>query len=229
MREALARSSNDFLVAEPRRKKPAPRKSAFSTLAAIARFIRGLASYPNRIAGALLVAMAVAITVNALELQTARHPAPLFGRETAPRSVPAPRPAAIPALSPHMATQPAPAPPAINRGADPLGRFIRQGEVTTTAKAAAPVPVARPDAISQIIRNSAPASAAKELAPNRTILAVQRALVKLGFVLRADGIDGEATRKALVQYEADHHLPAHGELTPKVIREISAEAHVAIP
>lgn len=106
---------------------------------------------------------------------------------------------------------------------------MRQGEVAAPAKMATPVPVARPDAISQIIRESAPKPAAATLVPNRTILAVQRALVKLGFVLRADGIDGEATRKALGQYETDHRLPARGELTAKVIRAISAEARVAIP
>lgn len=229
MREALARSGNDFLVAEPRRKKLPPHKSAFGTLTAVVRFVRGLASYPNRIAGALLVAMAIAISVNALELQTARHPAPFFSRQTAPARAPAIRPAIVPAPSPRLTPPAPPTIPAETGAGDSLGRFIRQGEVAAPAKVGAPVPVARPDAISQIIKDSAPTAAAAGTASNRTIVAVQRALVKLGFVLRADGIDGEATRKAIVQYEADHRLPAHGELTPKVIRKIGAEAHVAIP
>jgi hypothetical protein len=234
LREALARSDNDFLVAEPRRKKPAPRKSAFSTLFAVGRFFRGVATYPNRIAGALLVAFAIAITVNALELQTARHPAPLFGRAMLPpASIPAPQPATAnmtrAPVPPARMAAPAPVAAATRAFGDPLGQFIRHDDATSQRQTTTPEPVARPDSISQIIKETAPAAAAAAQQPSRTVLAVQRALVKLGFVLRADGIDGEATRKVITQYEADHHLPAHGELSPKVIRDLSVESNIAIP
>jgi hypothetical protein len=233
LREALARSDNDFLVAEPRRKKPSPRKSAFSTLFAVGRFFRGVATYPNRVAGALLVAFAIAITVNALELQTARHPAPLFGRAMPPpASVSAPRSATADVTSAQVPVAsiaaPASLPPARASG-DPLGQFIRHGDTAPPKQTMAPEPAPRPDAISQIIKETAPAAAAAPQQPSRTVLAVQRALVKLGFVLRADGIDGEATRKAITQYETAHHFPAHGELSPKVIRDLSAESNIAIP
>ena len=226
MREALARSDNDFLVAGPRRRKPAPQPSRFSALIGIARFLHRLANYPNRIAGALLVGIAVAIAINALELQKSRHPAPLFAHATTLTQQPAPV-AQAPETAPPVAAMPAPPPAATSAPADSLGQFIRQNEqVAPRHHAATPAiePPARPDRISQILEeNSAPPK------PSRTVLAAQRALVKLGYVLRADGIDGEATRRAIVQYESDHHLPARGELSAKLLRQLSAESGIAIP
>lgn len=237
MREALARSDNDFLVAEPRRRKPTPQPRRFGALTRIARFVKHVVNYPNRIAGALLVGIAAAIAVNALELQTARHPAPFFGHATTftqqpaaapqtPRAEPqtmartAP-PAAATAPAPEPVVAPAPAP------ADPLGQFLRQSEQPAPRHrtAATAEPPARPDRISQILQESADAP----LKPNRTVLAVQRALVKLGYVLQPDGLDGEATHRAIVQYEGDHHLPARGELSAKLLHQLSAEAGIAIP
>jgi hypothetical protein len=234
LREALARSGYDFLVAEPRRKKAAPRKGWLSALIGVARFLRGLANYPNRIAGALLVGLAAAITINALELQTSRHPAPLFGRTTIlppPQSPAEPVAAPAPQAAPRVEARPLPAPaPAAT---DPLGQFIRQDEAPAEAaapaqKSDAPLPAARPDPISQILRETA-ATPAEPQKPSRTILAAQHALVKLGFVLEADGIEGEATRKAILQFDHDHHLPPRGELTPKLIHALRAESNIAIP
>ena len=56
------------------------------------------------------------------------------------------------------------------------------------------------------------------------MLGVQHALVKLGFVLKPDGVNGAATRQALEQFEHDHNLPAKGELTPKVLRELATQS-----
>jgi hypothetical protein len=245
LREALARSDNDFLVAEPRRRKPAARKGPLNKLVAAVRFIGGVANYPNRVAGALLVAMAVAITVNALELQTTRHPAPLFGHATtsqvaaAPAVAPAP-PARVVAPDPEPAPAPAPAPaptPSVTAApiapapaVDPLGQFIRQGEGPAPAHTKrTPRPtVAHADPISQILHENSETSDAPPK-PSRTVLGVQRALVKLGFVLEPDGIEGDATRRAITQFERDHHLPVRADLSPKVIRALRAESDIAIP
>jgi hypothetical protein len=241
LREALARSDNDFLVAEPRRrKKPVPRPGWLSALIGVARFLRSAANYPNRIAGALLVGLAVAIAVNALELQTARHPAPFFGRtatlppalpaETVPTPVPTPAPADMPRDTTPVApvpTAPATAAP-MAAPTDPLGQFIRQGEAAPAHRSTAPLPAARPDAISQLLRRSAETPAAPQQ-PSRTVFAVQRALVKLGFVLKADGIEGDATRKAIIQFETDHHLPPRGDLSARLVRALRTESDIAIP
>ena len=60
------------------------------------------------------------------------------------------------------------------------------------------------------------------------MLAVQRALVKLGFVLNPDGVAGLATRQAIERYERDHGLPVHGDITPALMRQLSAETRSAI-
>jgi hypothetical protein len=236
LREALARSDNDFLVAEPRRRNPAPQPARFGTVISIARFLHRLAHYPNRIAGALLFGIAGAIVVNALELQTSRHPAPLFGHAPQPAAVApqAPPPApqaqpepAAPAMAP--AAMPAPAPSVrAPIAADPLGQFLRQSEAPASrhhTPVAAVEPPARPDRISQILGENS----GLPPKPSRTVLAAQRALVKLGYVLQTDGIDGEATHRAIGQYESDHHLPARGELSAKLLRRLGAEAGIAIP
>lgn len=243
MREALARSDNDFLVAEPRRRKAAPQPSRFGALMRVARFVKHVINYPNRIAGALLVGIAVAIAVNALELQTSRHPAPFFSHAATVAQQPAPAPqiprtvpqtmartapqAIARTAPPAVTTAPAPQPAATPAPVDPLGQFLRQNEQTPLRHRAAITaePPARPDRISQILQENAGAAPK----PNRTVLAVQRALVKLGYVLQADGLDGEATHRAIVQYEGDHHLPTRGELSPKLLRQLSAEAGIAIP
>jgi hypothetical protein len=238
LREALARSDNDFLVAEPRRGKPAAPKSPPNKLVVAARFLGGVANYPNRVAGALLVAMAVAITVNALELQTTRHPAPLFGRattsqvEAAPVIAPAP-PARVVAPDPESAPAPTPsvtsAPVAPAATVDPLGQFIRHDEAPIPPHKRVPRPAAaHADPISQILRENDENSDTPPK-PSRTVLGVQRALVKLGFVLEPDGIEGDATRKAITQFERDHHMPPRPDLSPKVIRALRAESDIAIP
>jgi hypothetical protein len=245
LREALARSDNDFLVAEPRRRNPAPQPARFGTIIGIARFLHRLAHYPNRIAGALLFGIAGAIVVNALELQTSRHPAPLFGHAPQPAPVaspaPAPRsqpqsvaaqvvPAEVPRPQPAAAAPAAMPAPSLHApvAADPLGQFLRQSERPAPrhhALVAASEPPARPDRISQILgENSSPPPK-----PSRAVLAAQRALVKLGYVLQTDGIDGEATHRAIAQYESDHHLPARGDLSAKLLRRLGAEAGIAIP
>jgi hypothetical protein len=237
LREALARSDNDFLVAEPRRRKAAPQPSRFGALTRIARIMKHVVNYPNRIAGALLVGIAAAIAVNALELQTSRHPAPFFRHATTLPQQPAPAPqapqtvpqtmarTARPAVA--IAPAPAPEPAATSAPVDPLGQFLRQNDQTPPRHRAAITaePPVRPDRISQILQEDTGAAPK----PNRTVLAVQRALVKLGYVLQADGLDGEATHRAIVQYEGDHHLPTRGELSPKLLRQLSAEAGIAIP
>ncbi len=239
MREALARSDNDFLVAEPRRRKPAARKSPLNKAVVAVRFLGGVANYPNRVAGALLVAMAVAIAVNALELQTTRHPAPLFGHATTSQVEAAPAIAPTPparAVVPDPESAPAPTPSVIAAPVapaptvDPLGQFIRQDEAPAWAhnKRVSRPAVAHADAISQILRENSQTSDIPPK-PSRTVLGVQRALVKLGFVLEPDGIEGDATRKAITQFERDHHLPVRADLSPKVVRALRAESDIAIP
>ncbi|MGJ0397232.1 MAG: peptidoglycan-binding domain-containing protein [Methylocystis sp.] len=74
------------------------------------------------------------------------------------------------------------------------------------------------------------ASAEKaEKAPNseqpapvdRGVLYAQRALLRLGYVVRADGVLTGATRRALEKFEHDAGLPAKGKITPQLLKQLA--------
>lgn len=91
--------------------------------------------------------------------------------------------------------------------------------VPTTPKPApkpTPPPHARPAKVEAI-----PA------APNKSVQAAQRTLVKLGYVLNPNGVAGVTTRQAIESYEREHGLPVRGELTPALMRRLSAETGIS--
>ena len=107
----------------------------------------------------------------------------------------------------------------------PAGGHPRQTHVTSSPPR---------DKISQLLKVP-PASRARPAtadetpaAHSKSVLAAQRALVKLGFVLNPDGVAGAATRQAIERYERDHGLPVHGKVTPALMRQMSAETGSAI-
>ncbi len=55
------------------------------------------------------------------------------------------------------------------------------------------------------------------------MLAAQRALVKLGYVLNPDGVAGAATRQAIERYERERGLAVRGDVTPALMRQLSTE------
>ncbi len=168
-----------------------------------------MADHPNRIAGTLLAGLIIAICVNALVLQQSRHPAPLFRKSFAlPASVAQPRPAKV-----TLNAQPT---------RDPIDQLLRS---TAPERPGAEGAEANPDSISQLLKSEAAQNPGEA---SKTVLAAQRALIKLGFVVKPDGIVGGATRQAIEQFERDHGLPVQGELSPKVLRELSARSGIAI-
>jgi hypothetical protein len=243
LREALARSDNDFVFTEPRPRRRARRFGLGSIFIGCLRLAYRAAAYPNRVAAALLILVLVAIALNALVLQRSPHPAPLFGR-----SVPVPAPAA-----PQQTASPAPtasekpdaasatiAEPETQKPArDPIAQLLKGNSAAphptpspslrrhVDADAAASDAKPNHDTISQLLKTSS-APPATPAEPSKTVLGAQRALVKLGFVLKPDGVNGAATRQALEQFERDHGLPVKGELTPKILRELAAQSGQAI-
>jgi hypothetical protein len=209
LREVLARADHDFLFTEPKRKSRRPNRQR-GPFTRFFQLVQRIAAYPNRIAATLLAGLVVAICVNALELQQTRHPAPLFHQSFAP--APAKKPQVVPAPATPVARP------------DPIGQLLQSTE-HPVAKPSAEAGPSR-DAISQLLK----ADAAKiNPQPGESVFAAQRALVKLGYVLKPDGIDGEATRQAVEQFERDHGLPVRdGELTPKVLHELSIRSGISI-
>lgn len=168
-----------------------------------------IAAYPNRIAAALLVGLVIAICVNALLLQRGRHPAPLFYRNP-------PLASTQTQLARQMGAAPQPAFVATNASArDPIAQLLQ------TAPAGATPSAASQDAISQLLASDKTQRAPQ---PDREVLAAQRALVKLGFVLKPDGFLGNTTRQAIVQFERDHKLPPRGEVDARLLRELNANS-----
>lgn len=80
----------------------------------------------------------------------------------------------------------------------------------------------RNDAIAGLIEKSGASSSRQAREPESSdVLAAQRALQRLGFVIRPSGVFDATTRQAIAQFERDHKMPARGELTPTVKRELA--------
>jgi hypothetical protein len=211
LREALARSDRDFVLPESGRRSRSRRSNAHGPVQRFFQRVRRVADYPNRIAGTVLAGLITAICVNALVLQQSRHPAPLFHMSFA-------RPASLPQLRPAKAAPYVPMPPT----RDAIDQLLRS---TAPERPGAEGAEANPDSISQLLKSEAAQNPGEA---SKTVLAAQRALMKLGFVVKPDGIVGDATRQAIEQFERDHGLPVEGELGPKVLRELSARSGIAI-
>ena len=141
----------------------------------------------------------------------------------------------------------------IGRGADPVARVIARAEAPAPrvekpapvetqrvtkphqekpraekpqrAKAASAEP-RRKDAIAGLLQKSETTSQKAREPGSTDVLAAQRALQRLGFVIRPNGVFDSTTRQAIAQFERDRHMPARGELTAAIKRELlrSAEA-----
>jgi hypothetical protein len=168
---------------------------------------------PDRVlAGALIAAAGGVISYNALTLQAARHPAPIFGQ---------PRSEAVESSSRRSDARPSsPLPPA---------RPVTVPSAPTSAPAAAKQ-VAR-DPIGELIRGEATGSTAQpgKGEPQRVVALAQRALGKLGYgPLKADGLMGAGTKQAIERFERDRRLPETGELGPRTARELAARSGMTI-
>ena len=209
MPEALARLRPDPTLIG-RSRPAAQRKSA----AIVRSALRRLGATPARgYAAAALTAALVGIVVNALALQHARHPAPFFAHTpvvvAAPASTPAPPPAQA------------------------VVQAAAQATAETTSAPAAPTPPTRPvrfdgdttsgggDAIGVMLRADQEQEAQKRLA------AAQAALVRLGYVVKADGEPNVATSTALRDFERTHGLPPSNDVTPRLLKALSAAVNVA--
>lgn len=190
------------------------------------RFLRRPGSTMGLIAALLIGGF---ITINAVALQTERHPAPMFTtkveehRATAPEAVPVP-----PARPQAAELQPAPAP------ARPQRQAAREAEAVKPA-VAAPAANQR-DQMNSLFRNASgnsvanppPATEPVKEASER-IMQVQRALNKLGYgPLKPDGNYGAASRQALERFEADRKLAVRGEPMGRTLRELARASGLVI-
>jgi Putative peptidoglycan binding domain len=196
-----------------------------------------LYSPKDMIAGVLAAAAISAIIANALFLQAGRHPSPMFGTVT---TMPAPAPSLanpLPRPRPAEATRmieplapPEPTRSVETRSADPKHADSRNDHkndskndpmanlvVKSTATATAPSSVARPPA-------SIPSRGEAALSPTgRRIAGVQRALTEYGYgQLKPTGTIGADTQAAIAKFERDRKLPVTGQMSDRLVRELTA-------
>ena len=232
----------------PRRR----RRRGVSAVAAEAETERGfllrmlLRSPKDVIAGALAFAAVSAIVANALFLQAGRHPAPMFGSSVAipaaaltpANPLPRPRPLeadaalfesrpteikpAEPKASESKASEPKVSEPkpseskaADPKSTDPLANLVK----ATAAAPIAPSNVVRPPA-------SIPTAThgdAAQITGSRRVAAVQRVLTEYGYgQLKATGTIGSDTQGAIQKFEREHKLPPTGQMSDRLVRELTA-------
>ena len=195
-----------------------------------------LHSPKDMVAGLLAAAAICAILANALFLQAGRHPSPMFGSVvTLPSSQttaasPLPRPRPVELISRPAEAEPPEIRPVEVRGADPRHIEIRSADPrndsrnpdpmanlvvkSTGAPAAAPANVARPPA---------PIPATAHSAGARRVAGVQRALTQYGYgQLKATGAVGADTQAAITKFERDRKLPVTGQMSDRLVKELTA-------
>ena len=214
----------------PRRRRRSAKAAAIAVEAERGLLMRIFLHSPKDVLAGLLAAAAIcAIVANALFLQAGRHPSPMFGSVV---TLPAPQAAVV---SPLPRPRPVEAePPEIRpvevRGAEPRHVEIRSADPkgdsrnpdpmanlvvkSTGAPAAAPANVARPPA-------SIPATA--QSAGARRVAAVQRALTQYGYgQLKPTGAVGSDTQAAISKFERDRKLPVTGQMSDRLVKELTA-------
>jgi hypothetical protein len=218
------------------------RRRGAAAVAVEAEIERGLAmrillhSPKDMVAGALAFAAVSAIVANALFLQTGSHPSPMFGSvvvmsptgSVTPSPLPRPRPveatikpAEAPPSEPKLA-EPRLAEPKLSepkfvepKSADPLGNLVK----ATSALPVAPSSVPRPP-------TPIPVSSRAETivgSGSRRVATVQRVLTEYGYgQLKPTGTVGSDTQAAIQKFEREHKVPVTGQMSDRLVRELSA-------
>ena len=184
-----------------------------------------LHSPKDLIAGALAFAAVSAIVANATFMQAGHHPSPMFGTTAgAPVAVasPLPRPRPVEATLKPADVKLAEVRPAEVKPAAPVSVIAK-----TTAAPVAPASVARPPAPIPVSSRSDPVG--DLIIASRRVAAVQRALTDYGYgQLKPTGTVGSDTQAAIQKFERDRKLPITGQMSDRLVRELSAATGRAI-
>jgi hypothetical protein len=210
-----------------------------------------LHSPKDLLAGLIAFAAVSAIIANAIFLQKGHHPSPMFGSSTvvafpAPTQLsanplPKPRPSDVALnasdakLDPRVmdakpitpVSEPKPsvvAKPADSRGGDPMANLVKATGTTASATNAS---VQRPPASIPHTGKSDPLG---DLITNtRRVAAVQRALTEYGYgQLKPTGNVGSDTSAAIQRFERERKLPVTGQMSARLVQELSTVTGRAI-
>jgi hypothetical protein len=207
---------------KPRRRRRSAKAAAIEAVEERGLMMRIFLHSPKDVVAGLIAATAIcAIITNALFLQAGRHPSPMFGSVVtlpAPQAVvasPLPRPRPVVEADPQDTRQ------VEARGADARNADARNADAltnlvvkSTSAPATTPANVARPPA---------PIPATAQSAGARRVAAVQRTLTQYGYgQLKATGAVGADTQAAISKFERDRKLPVTGQMSDRLVRELTA-------
>jgi len=199
--------------------------------------MRVLMSSPKDMVAGLLAAAAVfAILTNALFLQAGRHPSPMFGGTvvTLPpqpaTASPLPRPRPVELAARPVEAELAEPKPVEAKTADSRSTDLRNSDKTPDPRISDPMtslvvkstgaPVAAP---ANVVRPPAPIPAAAQTAGARRVAAVQRALTQYGYgQLKPTGAVGADTQAAISKFEHARKLPVTGQMSDRLVRELTA-------
>jgi hypothetical protein len=183
-----------------------------------------LHSPKDLIAGALAFAAVSAIVANAMFMQAGHHPSPMFGT-TVPMAAPAsplPRPRPAEATLKPADVKLAEVRPAETKPAAAVSVIAKTTaapvQPATSARGPAPIPVSsRSDPVGDLIIAS------------RRVASVQRALTDYGYgQLKPTGTAGSDTQAAIQKFERDRKLPITGQMSDRLVRELSTVTGRAI-
>ena len=216
----------------PRRRRRGAKAAAIEVEQERGLVMRILLHSPKDMLAGLLAAAAVcAILANALFLQAGRHPSPMFGSVV---TLPAPQAAVVSPLPRPRPVELSSEPPEIRpvevRGADPKHVEIKSADPRGDSKNPDPLanlvvkstgtPAASPANVS---RPPAPIPATAQSAGARRVASVQRALTQYGYgQLKPTGAVGADTQAAISKFERDRKLPVTGQMSDRLVKELTA-------
>jgi hypothetical protein len=206
----------------PRRRRRSAKAAAIEAEEERGLVMRIFLHSPKDVVAGLIAATAIcAILTNALFLQAGRHPSPMFGsvitlpppQAAVTNPLPRPRPVveADPQETRQIEVRAADSRQADSRNADAMTNLVVK---STSAPATTPANVARPPA---------PIPATAQSAGARRVAAVQRTLTQYGYgQLKATGAIGSDTQAAIAKFERERKLPVTGQMSDRLVRELSA-------
>ena len=208
-----------------------------------------LRSPKDTIAGLIAFAAVSAIIANALFLQAGRHPAPMFGSLAIPAAAltpanPLPRPRPVEADGTLLEPRPTEIKPAESKATESKASESKASESKAIESKASESKTADPkstDSIAHLVKGTAaaPTASSNVVRPpvpvptvsrgdagqnigSRRVAAVQRVLTEYGYgQLKATGTIGSDTQAAIQKFERDHKMPPTGQMSDRLVRELT--------